>query len=127
MIKTRIEEVQLQFLTGNTELTHLKVSNDQLIVTTQRTVYRINLQDPAIVNHFDCPLSKELETIMNVHVSPMGSVILIRTNFGRYMLLKDGEFTQLNKIKKSRPQLATLDQRNHLSDGNQEDAQVVPS
>lgn len=127
MIKTRIEEVQLQFLTGNTELTHLKVSNDQLIVTTQRTIYRINLQDPAIVNHFDCPLSKELETIMNVHVSPMGSVILIRTNFGRYMLLKDGEFTQLNKIKKSRPQLATLDQRNHLSDGNQEDAQVVPS
>ncbi|CAI4677333.1 CBM_collapsed_G0039130.mRNA.1.CDS.1 [Saccharomyces cerevisiae] len=99
MIKTRIEEVQLQFLTGNTELTHLKVSNDQLIVTTQRTIYRINLQDPAIVNHFDCPLSKELETIMNVHVSPMGSVILIRTNFGRYMLLKDGEFTQLNKIK----------------------------
>ncbi|CAI4035076.1 hypothetical protein SMKI_12G2140 [Saccharomyces mikatae IFO 1815] len=99
MIKTRIEEVQLQFLTGNTELTHLRVSNDQLIVTTQRTVYRINLQDPAIVSHFDCPLSKELEAIMNVHVSPLGSAVFIRTNFGRYMLLKDGEFTQLNKIK----------------------------
>ncbi|CAI4047577.1 hypothetical protein SUVZ_12G1960 [Saccharomyces uvarum] len=99
MLKTRIEEVQLQFLTGNTELTHLQVSNDQLIVTTQRTVYRINLQDPAIVNNFECPLSKELESIMNVHVSPLGTAIFIRTNFGRYMLLKDGEFTQLNKIK----------------------------
>ncbi|CAI4046238.1 hypothetical protein SKDZ_12G1930 [Saccharomyces kudriavzevii ZP591] len=99
MLKTLIEEVRLQFLTGNTELTHLKVSNDQLIVTTQRTVYRINLQDPAIVNHFECPLSKELETIMNVHVSPLGTAVFLRTNFGRYMLLKDGEFTQLNKIK----------------------------
>ncbi|EJS42705.1 pep3p [Saccharomyces arboricola H-6] len=99
MLKTRIEEVQLQFLTGNTELSHLKVSNDQLLVTTQRTLYRINLQDPAIVNQFECPLSKELESIMNVHVSPLGTTVFIRTNFGRYMLLKDGEFAQLNKIK----------------------------
>ncbi|QID86738.1 tethering complex subunit [Saccharomyces pastorianus] len=99
MLKTRIEEVQLQFLMGNTELTHLQVSNDQLVVTTQRTVYRINLQDPAIVNNFECPLNKELESIMNVHISPLGTAIFIRTNFGRYMLLKDGEFTQFNKIK----------------------------